>query len=67
MWDNRATAHRAIPGKYTQTRRGIRTTVFGTKPKLDPGIENRDERAEKLRQTESHKLEGQEGVFTVPA
>lgn len=52
IWDNRATAHRAIPGKYTQTRRGIRTTVFDTKPVFDPNSESRDERTEKLRKTE---------------
>lgn len=34
MWDNRATVHRVIPGKYNPgTRRGVRTTVFGEKRK----------------------------------
>ena len=45
MWDNRAVAHRAIPSSYKQTRRGIRTTVFGAKPVFDPASESRDERA----------------------
>jgi sulfonate dioxygenase len=79
MWDNRATAHRAIPGKYTQPRRGIRTTVFGTKPKIDPSSESRDERAERLKQTgsstsmaglgegEDNKVEGKEGASIILA
>lgn len=54
IWDNRATAHRAIPGKYTQERRGIRTTVFGTKPVFDPNSESRDERAKRLRKGETN-------------
>ncbi|KAF2036393.1 alpha-ketoglutarate-dependent sulfonate dioxygenase [Setomelanomma holmii] len=49
IWDNRATAHRAIPGKYTQTRRGIRTTVFGTKLVFNPTSGSRDERAVRLK------------------
>ncbi len=36
MWDNRCTLHRVIPGKYASgTRRGVRTTVFGEKRKLE--------------------------------
>ncbi|KAH6677596.1 alpha-ketoglutarate-dependent sulfonate dioxygenase [Halenospora varia] len=49
FWDNRATIHRVIPGKYEAgTRRGIRTTVFGEKPFFDPKSEGREERAERL-------------------
>ncbi|KAI0469908.1 alpha-ketoglutarate-dependent sulfonate dioxygenase [Xylariaceae sp. FL0804] len=45
MWDNRCTAHRVIPGTYTGVRRGVRTTVFGEKPFIDPQSEGRHERA----------------------
>jgi len=56
FWDNRATIHRVIPGKYAAgTRRGIRTTVFGEKPYFDPASEGREERAERLA-----KVEGEE-------
>ncbi|KAE8387866.1 alpha-ketoglutarate-dependent sulfonate dioxygenase [Aspergillus alliaceus] len=51
MWDNRCTIHRVIPGRYKGNRRGIRTTVFGEKPYLDPASESRDER--QLRQVKS--------------
>ncbi|KAJ9272074.1 hypothetical protein DTO212C5_1837 [Paecilomyces variotii] len=47
MWDNRCTVHRVIPGKYKQPRRGIRTTVFGEKPFLDPQSESRNQRLER--------------------
>ncbi|KAH8423403.1 TauD/TfdA dioxygenase family protein [Aspergillus melleus] len=39
MWDNRV-----IPGTYKGARRGIRTTVFGEKPYLNPTSESRLER-----------------------
>ncbi|KAI9039354.1 TauD/TfdA dioxygenase family protein [Aspergillus affinis] len=44
MWDNRCSLHRVIPGTYKGARRGIRTTVFGEKPYLDPASESRLER-----------------------
>ena len=35
MWDNRCTIHRVIPGTYkANSRRGVRTTVFGEKRTL---------------------------------
>ncbi|KAK7184446.1 alpha-ketoglutarate-dependent sulfonate dioxygenase [Paraphaeosphaeria sporulosa] len=50
MWDNRCTVHRVIPGRYEAgTRRGVRTTVFGEKPFLDPNSESRDEREKRLK------------------
>ncbi|KAM9884791.1 alpha-ketoglutarate-dependent sulfonate dioxygenase [Verticillium dahliae] len=49
MWDNRATIHRVIPGTYEAPRRGIRTTVFGEKPYLDPASESRNQRAARLK------------------
>lgn len=52
MWDNRSSAHRAIPGSYKQPRRGVRTTVFGAKPVFDPTSESRAERAERLERQE---------------
>ncbi|CAI7665662.1 unnamed protein product [Penicillium glandicola] len=55
MWDNRCTLHRVIPGTYKGARRGIRTTVFGEIPYLDPTSESRAER--KLRE-ESQDDEG---------
>ncbi|KAJ5512767.1 Taurine catabolism dioxygenase TauD/TfdA [Penicillium fimorum] len=55
MWDNRCTIHRVIPGTYKGARRGIRTTVFGEIPYLDPTSESRAER--KLRE-ESQNDEG---------
>ncbi|KAI9848174.1 MAG: hypothetical protein M1837_000848 [Sclerophora amabilis] len=48
MWDNRTAVHRAIPGTYSGERRGVRTTVFGEKPFLDPNSEGRTHRAERL-------------------
>jgi alpha-ketoglutarate-dependent taurine dioxygenase len=61
IWDNRATAHRAIPGKYSQARRGIRTTVFGTKPAFDPRSESRDERARRLIEFENSDSKNKPG------
>ncbi|KAJ5343000.1 Taurine catabolism dioxygenase TauD/TfdA [Penicillium brevicompactum] len=58
MWDNRCTLHRVIPGTYTGTRRGIRTTVFGERPSFDPASESRAERV--LREESEH--EGKDGV-----
>ena len=53
FWDNRVSIHRVIPGKYASgTRRGIRTTVFGEKPYLDPASEGREERVERLGKTQ---------------
>lgn len=58
FWDNRVSVHRVIPGKYASgTRRGIRTTVFGEKPYLDPASEGREERAERL--AKAHDEAGQ--------
>ncbi|KAF2733236.1 alpha-ketoglutarate-dependent sulfonate dioxygenase [Polyplosphaeria fusca] len=49
MWDNRAVLHRVIPGKYKAgSRRGVRTTVFGSKPRLDPESESREQREKRL-------------------
>lgn len=56
MWDNRCTVHRVIPGRYKGNRRGIRTTVVGEKPYLDPASESRDER--QLRLVKSVSGEG---------
>ncbi|KAH7090419.1 alpha-ketoglutarate-dependent sulfonate dioxygenase [Paraphoma chrysanthemicola] len=78
MWDNRATAHRAISGKYTQTRRGIRTTVFGAKPVFDSKSESRDERAERVKAKggiaegrlvhgEEEEAKGREDAASIPA
>ncbi|KAI0158581.1 alpha-ketoglutarate-dependent sulfonate dioxygenase [Pestalotiopsis sp. NC0098] len=50
MWDNRCVVHRVIPGRYEGNRRGIRTTVFGEKPYLDPASESRYEREDRLKQ-----------------
>lgn len=60
FWDNRVSIHRVIPGKYASgTRRGIRTTVFGEKPYLDPNSEGREERADRLAKEEDQsKLNG---------
>ncbi|CRK16600.1 hypothetical protein BN1708_002858 [Verticillium longisporum] len=44
-----ATIHRVIPGTYEASRRGIRTTVFGEKPYLDPASESRNQRAARLK------------------
>ncbi|KAF7517218.1 hypothetical protein G7054_g13875 [Neopestalotiopsis clavispora] len=49
MWDNRCVVHRVIPGRYEGNRRGIRTTVFGEKPYLDPQSESRYEREDRLK------------------
>ncbi|KAJ9312927.1 hypothetical protein DTO271D3_6841 [Paecilomyces variotii] len=57
MWDNRCTVHRVIPGKYKQPRRGIRTTVFGEKPFLDPQSESRNQRLER-----EQKQQGSQGT-----
>ncbi|ERS98752.1 alpha-ketoglutarate-dependent sulfonate dioxygenase [Sporothrix schenckii 1099-18] len=48
FWDNRCSVHRVIPGTYKETRRGIRTTVFGEKPYFDPKSESRVERKDRL-------------------
>ncbi|KIH87968.1 alpha-ketoglutarate-dependent sulfonate dioxygenase [Sporothrix brasiliensis 5110] len=48
FWDNRCSVHRVIPGTYKETRRGIRTTVFGEKPYFDPKSEGRIERKDRL-------------------
>jgi len=49
MWDNRVTIHRVIPGNYApNSRTGVRTTVFGEKPYLDPKSESREQRISRL-------------------
>lgn len=54
LWDNRVTIHRVIPGNYPpNSRTGIRTTVFGEQPYLDPNSEGRQERQERLAKKEA--------------
>ena len=50
MWDkdNHISAHRVIPGKYKENRRGARTTVFGERPCFDRNSEGREGREERL-------------------
>ncbi|KAH9996639.1 alpha-ketoglutarate-dependent sulfonate dioxygenase [Xylariaceae sp. FL0662B] len=55
MWDNRCVLHRVIPGTYEAPRRGIRTTVFGEKPYLDPASEGRAEREKRLKEARANQ------------
>ncbi|KAL3424689.1 alpha-ketoglutarate-dependent sulfonate dioxygenase [Phlyctema vagabunda] len=58
MWDNRCVVHRVIPGTYKGPRVGVRTTVFGEKPYLDPNSEGRQQRADKLATNGNDQLGG---------
>jgi hypothetical protein len=61
MWDNRVTAHRVIPGRYNETRRGVRTTVFGERPFFDPNSEGREEKEEREAAVRGDKIRGDQG------
>jgi len=61
MWDNRISAHRVIPGKYKEKRRGVRTTVFGERPYFDPNSEGREEREERLAKARGESIRGDQG------
>ncbi|CZR68911.1 uncharacterized protein PAC_18812 [Phialocephala subalpina] len=61
MWDNRVTIHRVIPGNYPpNSRTGVRTTVFGEKPYLDPNSESREQRERRLAEEKVVKANGAE-------
>lgn len=53
MWDNRCTVHRVIHGSYKAKRRGVRTTVFGEKPYLDPNSEGREQRRQRVEKEQN--------------
>ncbi|KAJ4289098.1 hypothetical protein N0V90_011440 [Kalmusia sp. IMI 367209] len=60
MWDNRAVIHRVIPGKYKPgARRGVRTTVFGEKPYLDPKSESREEKERRIEREQEKAVNGE--------
>jgi sulfonate dioxygenase len=61
MWDNRISAHRVIPGKYKENRRGVRTTVFGERPYFDPESIGREEEEEKIAGERGEKIRGDQG------
>jgi alpha-ketoglutarate-dependent taurine dioxygenase len=61
MWDNRVTAHRVIPGKYKEPRRGVRTTVFGERPYFDQASEGREEREERIAAARGETARGNHG------
>lgn len=61
MWDNRISAHRVIPGKYKENRRGVRTTVFGERPYFDPESIGREEQEEKKAEENGEKIRGDQG------
>lgn len=60
MWDNRISAHRVIPGKYKENRRGVRTTVFGERPYFDPKSIGREEE-EKKAEEKGETIRGDQG------
>jgi alpha-ketoglutarate-dependent taurine dioxygenase len=62
MWDNRVSAHRVIPGKYKEPRRGVRTTVFGERPYFDPKSEGREEREIREAVARGEKAKGDQGT-----
>jgi sulfonate dioxygenase len=61
MWDNRVAAHRVIPGRYKEPRRGVRTTVFGERPYFDAKSEGREQRLEKESAARGEKYRGDQG------
>ncbi|KAM0746388.1 alpha-ketoglutarate-dependent sulfonate dioxygenase [Meredithblackwellia eburnea MCA 4105] len=60
FWDNRVSAHRVIPGNYTEKRLATRTTVFGERAYFDPKSEGRQVRRERLAK-EAAKATGGDG------
>ena len=61
MWDNRISAHRVIPGKYKENRRGVRTTVFGERPYFDEKSIGREEQEIQLAEARGEKIRGNQG------